>query len=60
MNFLNKLPFFRILFPFIIGIAVWLISRNDTPQLAYGIAAYLLCMLLYCLLIKQSKNYTKA
>ncbi len=59
MNFLNKLPFLRILFPFTIGIAVWLIGRNDTPQLVYGLVAYMLCMLLYFLLVKQSKTITK-
>jgi len=59
MIFLNKLPFFRILFPFVVGIAFWLIGRNDTLQLVYGIAAYLLCMLLYYMLMKQSKTFIK-
>ena len=59
MNFLSRIPFVRILLPFIVGIGFWLIGRNDTLQLVYGIAVYLLCMLLYFILIKQSKTFMK-
>lgn len=59
MNFLNKLPFLRILFPFTMGIAIGLIAREDSVQLGWTLSVYILCLLLYFLLIKQSKTINK-
>ena len=59
MNFLNKLPFLRVLFPFAIGITVWLIGRSDVALLSSTTGTYALCLLLYVLLVKRSKTFLK-
>ena len=59
MIFLSQIPFLRILLPFIVGIGFWLIGRQDSPQLIYVTSIYLICALLYFLLIKSSQTATK-
>ena len=59
MIFLHRIPFIRILLPFIIGIGFYLIAPNDAPSLGITLSIYVVCMLLYFLLIKKSKDFTK-
>ncbi|HXD92847.1 MAG TPA: ComEC/Rec2 family competence protein [Bacteroidia bacterium] len=59
MIFLSQIPFIRILLPFIVGIGFWLIGRQDSPQLMYLVGIYLICALLYILLIKRTQERAK-
>ena len=59
MNFLHRLPFLRILFPFLSGIGFWLITRQDPPPLFVSGLTCFVCLLFYLLLIKYSINYAK-
>ncbi|MHB8260784.1 MAG: ComEC/Rec2 family competence protein [Bacteroidia bacterium] len=59
MIFLHRIPFLRILLPFSIGIAFYLIVPNDAPSLVITLSMYAVCVLLYFLLIKQSKEFIK-
>jgi competence protein ComEC len=59
MNFLNQIPFLRILFPFAVGIAVWLLGKQEAPQLAFIAALYAFCLLIYFITIKKTKAFSK-
>ncbi|HXU28274.1 MAG TPA: ComEC/Rec2 family competence protein, partial [Bacteroidia bacterium] len=59
MIFLSQIPFLRILLPFMGGIGFWLIGRQDSPQLMYIVGIYLICALLYFLLIKSTQTVPK-
>ncbi len=59
MNFLNQIPFLRILFPFATGIAIWLIGKQDAPQIIFLAAIYGICVAFYLLLVKKAKNSVK-
>jgi competence protein ComEC len=59
MIFLSQVPFLRILLPFMAGIGFWLISRQDSPQLIYVADIYLICALLYFLLVKSTQTISK-
>ena len=59
MNFLQRLPFLRIIFPFLAGIGFWFIAKSDAPSLINVGYIYAACMLVYFLLIKQSRSSTK-
>ncbi len=59
MNFLNQIPFLRILFPFATGIAVWLLGKQDAPQLLFLTAVYGICLLVYFLTVKKAKDISK-
>jgi competence protein ComEC len=59
MNFLNQIPFLRILFPFAAGVAVWLLGKQDAPQLAFLTSLYLFCLLVYFFTIKKTKEFSK-
>jgi competence protein ComEC len=56
MNFLHRIPFLRILLPFLAGIGFWLITKQDAPGLFVVGFVYAVCMLLYFLLIRNSKE----
>jgi competence protein ComEC len=55
----NRYPFLRILFPFAVGICVWLAGYAGTPQLTVILIAYLLCLLAYFTMIKKAQAVTK-
>src|ERR1035437_3506916 len=59
MNFLNQIPFLRILFPFATGIAVWLLGKQEAPQLLFLAAVYAICLLIYFLMVKKAKEISK-
>lgn len=59
MNFLNHLPFLRILFPFTAGIAVWLSGKQEAPHLVFLTSLYLFCLLVYFLTVKRVKDISK-
>lgn len=60
MNWLNANPFLRAWLPFAAGIAAWLLGYTQPPQLLYVAALYLLCVLLWMLLIKRSRPVLKS
>lgn len=59
MNFLNQIPFLRILFPFAAGIAVWLVGKQEAPQLLFLAAVYGICLLVYFLMVKKAGDLSK-
>src|ERR1700756_62765 len=59
MIFLSQIPFLRILLPFIAGIGFWLVGRQDSPSLIYVSGIFLICALLYFLLIKSTQTLPK-
>ncbi|HTA61987.1 MAG TPA: ComEC/Rec2 family competence protein [Bacteroidia bacterium] len=59
MIFLSQIPFLRILLPFIVGIGFWLVGRQDSPSLIYVSGIFLICTLLYFLLIKSTQTIPK-
>jgi len=59
VNFLNLNPFLRILFPFLIGIAAWLIGYENVPALTTIAAVYTLCLMAWLTLVKRSRHFPK-
>ncbi len=49
----------RILFPFIVGIALWLLGYEKAPELAVICGVYSLCVLFYLTLIKKAYGFPK-
>ncbi|HWY39147.1 MAG TPA: ComEC/Rec2 family competence protein [Bacteroidia bacterium] len=59
MNFLNRVPFLRILFPFTAGISLWLLGKQNTPQLVFIAGIYGLCLLVYFFLAGKTNELSK-
>src|ERR1700758_75978 len=59
MNFLNQIPFLRILFPFATGVAFWLLGKQNAPQLVFFTSIYFLCLLAYFFTVKKTKEFSK-
>ncbi|MGZ3863442.1 MAG: ComEC/Rec2 family competence protein [Bacteroidia bacterium] len=59
MNFLNRIPFLRILLPFALGIVLWLSGQKDFPKLAVFSGIYAACLLFFLFTVKQTKEIPK-
>ena len=59
MIFLNQIPFIRILLPFLIGIGFWFFGQQNVPPLICATCIYIICAVIYFLLIKKTHTLTK-
>jgi len=59
VNFLNYNPFLRILFPFLLGITLWLFGYEKAPELLVLCAAFGICVWVYLMTIKKARSFSK-
>jgi len=59
VTFINQNPFLRVLTPFLLGIAAWLLGFTASPQIGFTVGLYALCVLVFLTLIKRSYAFPK-